>query len=62
MKDIILPGDMKVILAKVVEAEKAAQANVKIQSTFNVPRCRTLRNNAMVFSQPKHSSMRFLFF
>ena len=28
IKDIILPGDMKDILAKVVEAEKAAQANV----------------------------------
>lgn len=28
VKDIILPGDMKLILAKVVEAEKAAQANV----------------------------------
>ena len=26
-KDIILPGEMKVILARVVEAEKAAQAN-----------------------------------
>jgi regulator of protease activity HflC (stomatin/prohibitin superfamily) len=28
VKDIILPGEMKVILAKVVEAEKAALANV----------------------------------
>jgi regulator of protease activity HflC (stomatin/prohibitin superfamily) len=28
VKDIILPGDMKELLGKVVEAEKAAQANV----------------------------------
>ena len=28
VKDIILPGEMKTILAQVVEAEKAAQANV----------------------------------
>ena len=28
VKDIILPGDMKELLSKVVEAEKAAQANV----------------------------------
>lgn len=28
VKDIVLPGDMKAILAQVVEAEKAAQANV----------------------------------
>lgn len=28
IKDIILPGDIKTILSKVVEAEKAAQANV----------------------------------
>lgn len=28
VKDIILPGEIKTILSKVIEAEKAAQANV----------------------------------
>jgi hypothetical protein len=37
-------------------------AKANIQSTFNVPRCRSLGSNAIVFGQPKHSSMRFLFF
>ena len=40
----------------------AAQAKVKIQSTRHTPRCRTLRINAIVFNQPKHSSIRFRFF
>ena len=30
-------------------------------SPLKIPRCRTFRNNAIVFSQPKHSSMRFRF-
>ncbi len=36
-----------------------AQAKVKIHATLPTPRCRTLRSPATVFSQPKHSSMRF---
>ena len=39
----------------------AAQVKANIQSKFNVPRCRTLRNSAIVLSQPKLSSMRLLF-
>jgi hypothetical protein len=34
---------------------------VKIQCTLHTPRRRTFRISAMVFSQPKHSSIRFLF-
>jgi hypothetical protein len=34
---------------------------VKTHPTLKSPRCRTFRNNAIVFSQPKHSSMRFRF-
>jgi hypothetical protein len=41
---------------------QAAQAKVKIQFTLQTPRCRTFRRSAMVFNQPKHSSIRFLFF
>jgi hypothetical protein len=33
-----------------------------IQCTLLTPRCRTFRMSAIVFSQPKHSSIRFLFF
>ena len=33
----------------------------KTQPTFAIPRCRTLRINAMVFNQPKHSSIRLRF-
>ncbi len=39
----------------------AAQAKVNTQSTLKIPRWRTFRSNAIVFSHPKHSSMRFLF-
>ncbi len=45
VKDIILPGDMKVILAKVVEAEKAAQANV-IRRREETAATRSLLNTA----------------
>lgn len=47
VKDIILPGDMKVILAKVVEAEKAAQANV-IRRREETAATRSLLNTAKV--------------
>ena len=41
MKDIILPGDMKDMLGKVVEAEKVAQANVirRREETTRPARC-----------------------
>lgn len=45
VKDIILPGDMKVILARVVEAEKAAQANV-IRRREETAATRSLLNTA----------------
>ena len=35
---------------------------MKIQPTLASPRCRTLRISAIVFSHPKHSSIRFRFF
>lgn len=47
VKDIILPGDMKNILAKVVEAEKAAQANV-IRRREETNATRSLLNTAKV--------------
>jgi regulator of protease activity HflC (stomatin/prohibitin superfamily) len=47
VKDIILPGDMKTILAKVVEAEKAAQANV-IRRREETAATRSLLNTAKV--------------
>jgi regulator of protease activity HflC (stomatin/prohibitin superfamily) len=47
VKDIILPGDMKSILAKVVEAEKAAQANV-IRRREETAATRSLLNTAKV--------------
>jgi regulator of protease activity HflC (stomatin/prohibitin superfamily) len=47
VKDIILPGDMKAILAKVVEAEKAAQANV-IRRREETAATRSLLNTAKV--------------
>ena len=34
---------------------------MKTQPTLKMPRCRTLRNSAIVLSHPKHSSTRFLF-
>lgn len=47
VKDIILPGDMKTILAKVVEAGKAAEANV-IRRREETAATRSLLNTAKV--------------
>jgi regulator of protease activity HflC (stomatin/prohibitin superfamily) len=47
VKDIILPGEMKTILAKVVEAEKAALANV-IRRREETSATRSLLNTARV--------------
>ena len=47
VKDIILPGDMKAILAKVVEAEKVAQAN-GIRRREETSATRSLLNTAKV--------------
>jgi regulator of protease activity HflC (stomatin/prohibitin superfamily) len=47
VKDIILPGEMKTILAKVLEAEKAAQANV-IRRREETAATRSLLNTAKV--------------
>jgi len=47
VKDIILPGEMKTILAKVVEAEKAALANV-IRRREETAATRSLLNTARV--------------
>ena len=47
VKDIILPGEMKVILAKVVEAEKVALANV-IRRREETAATRSLLNTARV--------------
>ncbi|MEM8547201.1 MAG: slipin family protein [Pseudomonadota bacterium] len=47
VKDIILPGDMKMLLAQVVEAEKAAQANV-IRRREETNATRSLLNTAKV--------------
>ena len=47
VKDIVLPGEMKTILAQVVEAEKAAQANV-IRRREETASTRSLLNTAKV--------------
>jgi regulator of protease activity HflC (stomatin/prohibitin superfamily) len=47
VKDIILPGDMKAILTRVVEAEKSAQANV-IRRREETAATRSLLNTAKV--------------
>jgi regulator of protease activity HflC (stomatin/prohibitin superfamily) len=47
VKDIILPGDMKAILTKLVEAEKSAQANV-IRRREETAATRSLLNTAKV--------------
>ena len=47
VKDVILPGDMKDLLGKVVEAEKAAQANV-IRRREETNATRSLLNTAKV--------------
>jgi regulator of protease activity HflC (stomatin/prohibitin superfamily) len=47
VKDIVLPGEMKTLLAQVVEAEKAAQANV-IRRREETAATRSLLNTAKV--------------
>ncbi|MEO9384457.1 slipin family protein [Chromobacterium phragmitis] len=47
VKDVVLPGDMKQLLAQVVEAEKAAQANV-IRRREETGATRSLLNTAKV--------------
>lgn len=47
LRDIILPGEMKTLLAQVVEAEKAAQANV-IRRREETQATRSLLNTAKV--------------
>lgn len=47
VKDIVLPGEMKALLAQVVEAEKAAQANV-IRRREETGATRSLLNTAKV--------------
>jgi regulator of protease activity HflC (stomatin/prohibitin superfamily) len=47
VKDIILPGEMKIILSKVVEAEKTAQANL-IKRREETAATRSLLNTAKV--------------
>ncbi|AMH18028.1 MAG: slipin family protein [Hafnia sp.] len=47
VKDIVLPGDMKTILSRVVEAEKLAQANV-IRRREETSATRSLLNTAKV--------------
>ncbi|MCV5512491.1 slipin family protein, partial [Escherichia coli] len=47
VKDIVLPGDMKNILAQLVEAEKSAQANV-ISRREETAATRSLLNSAKV--------------
>jgi hypothetical protein len=39
----------------------AAAAKVNAQTTFAMLRCRTFLISAIVFSHPKHSSIRFRF-
>lgn len=50
VKDIVLPGDMKAILAQVVEAEKSAQANV-IRRREETAATRSLLNTAKVMEE-----------
>jgi regulator of protease activity HflC (stomatin/prohibitin superfamily) len=49
IKDIVLPGDMKMLLNKVIEAEKAAAAGV-IERREETARTRTLANSAKVIA------------
>jgi hypothetical protein len=54
VKDIILPGEMKAVLAKVVEAEKAAAANV-IRRREETSATRSLLNTARVMAEASAS-------
>ena len=47
VRDIVLPGDMKMILSKLIEAEKSAQANV-IRRREETAATRSLLNTAKV--------------
>jgi regulator of protease activity HflC (stomatin/prohibitin superfamily) len=47
LKDIVLPGEMKTILAQVVEAQKSAEANV-IRRREETAATRSLLNTAKV--------------
>jgi len=50
ISDIILPGDMKAILNRVVETEKAAQANV-IKRREETAAARSLLNTARLMDE-----------
>ena len=50
MKDVILPGEMKEILNQVVQAEKAAQANV-IKRREETAATRSLLNTAKLMEE-----------
>ena len=50
VKDIILPGEIKVVLLRVVEAEKAAQANV-IRRREETAATRSMLNTAKVMEE-----------
>ena len=50
VKDIVLPGEMKAILAQVVEAEKSAQANV-IRRREETAATRSLLNTAKIMEE-----------
>ena len=50
VRDIILPGEMKTLLAQVVEAEKSAQANV-IRRREETSATRSLLNTAKVMEE-----------
>ena len=47
VRDIVLPGDMKTILSKLIEAEKSAQANV-IRRREETAATRSLLNTSKV--------------
>ena len=50
VKDIILPGEIKTILSKVVEAEKSAQANV-VRRREETAATRSMLNTAKVMEE-----------
>lgn len=52
VKDIILPGEMKTILAKVVEADKAAQANVIGRREETAATCSLLNTAKVMENNP----------
>jgi regulator of protease activity HflC (stomatin/prohibitin superfamily) len=50
VKDVILPGEMKTLLNRVIEAEKAAQANVILRREETAA-TRSLANTARVMAE-----------